>query len=90
MALVIQGRAAGLGLLLSTQNAADLDYKGLGNIGTWFVGTLRTERDKHRVLEAMEGAVAQLGKRVSDIDRALSSLESRVFLMYDTRAGDRL
>lgn len=87
MALVKQGRAVGLGVVLATQNPADLDYKGLGNIGTWFVGALRTERDKHRVLEGMEGTIATSGLRSADVETALSRLRPRVFLMHDANAG---
>jgi hypothetical protein len=46
-----QGRAFGLGLVLSTQNPVDLDYKAMSNAGTWLVGRLQTENDKARVLE---------------------------------------
>ena len=38
--------AFGLGIMLATQNPVDLDYKGLSNAGTWFLGRLQTERDK--------------------------------------------
>jgi hypothetical protein len=89
MALVKQGRAAGLGVVLSTQNPGDLDYKSLGNIGTWFVGALRTDRDKDRVLEGMEGAIADAGMRTSAVETALSRLKPRIFLMHDTRARDQ-
>ncbi|MDY0019918.1 MAG: hypothetical protein RBT47_07950, partial [Anaerolineae bacterium] len=87
LALVKQGRAAGLGIILSTQNPADVDYKGLSNIGTWFVGTLRTERDKQRVLEALEGALQESGMGSRTVELTLSGLKPRVFLMYDARAG---
>ena len=87
LALVKQGRAAGLGVVLSTQNPADLDYKGLGNIGTWFVGALRTDRDKARVLEGMGGAVAEAGMTLGTVETALSRLKPRVFLMHDAQEG---
>ncbi len=87
LALVKQGRAAGLGVILSTQNPADLDYKGLGNIGTWFVGALRTDRDKTRVLEGMGGAIAEAGMSLSDVETALSRLKPRLFLMHDAQEG---
>jgi hypothetical protein len=35
LTLLKQGRAAGVGVVLATQNPVDLDYKGLSNIGTW-------------------------------------------------------
>lgn len=88
LALIKQGRAAGLGVVLSTQNPADLDYKGLTNAGTWVVGTLRTERDKERVLEGLEGATSGAGvpfKR-ADLDRALGTLKPRVFMLHNIRS----
>ena len=56
LTLLKQGRAFGLGAVLATQNPVDLDYKGLANIGTWFLGRLQTDRDKQRVLDGLEGA----------------------------------
>src|SRR5215510_7569023 len=50
LTLLKQARAFGIGIVLATQNTVDLDYKGLGNAGTWFLGRLQTERDKTRVL----------------------------------------
>ncbi len=46
LTLLKQARAFGLGVVLATQNPVDLDYKGLSNAGTWFLGRLQTERDK--------------------------------------------
>ena len=83
LTLLKQGRAFGLGCLLATQNPVDLDYKGLANCGTWWLGRLQTERDKARVLDGLEGAIASGGGRFDRayFDRALSGLSSRVFLM---------
>ncbi|MDP6442842.1 MAG: ATP-binding protein [Pirellulaceae bacterium] len=83
LTLLKQARAYGLGVVLATQNPVDLDYKGLSNTGTWFLGRLQTERDKARVLEGLEGASAQAG---SDFDRGkmeamLAGMGRRVFLM---------
>ena len=39
-----QARAFGVGQLLATQNPVDVDYKGLSNAGTWFIGKLQAER----------------------------------------------
>ena len=63
LTLLKQARAFGLGVVLATQNPVDLDYKGLANTGTWFIGRLQTERDKARVLEGLEGAAAGTGRR---------------------------
>jgi hypothetical protein len=80
LTLLKQARAAGLGVVLATQNPVDLDYKGLSNIGTWWLGRLQTERDKARVLDGLEGASAGRFDR-SEVERLLSGLGSRVFLM---------
>src|SRR5262245_2231767 len=58
LTLLKQARAFGVGVMLATQNPVDLDYKGLANCGTWFIGRLQTERDKARVPEGLEGAAA--------------------------------
>ncbi len=63
LTLLKQGRAFGLGVVLATQNPVDLDYKGLANTGTWFLGRLQTERDKARVLEGLEGAAASASQK---------------------------
>lgn len=83
LTLLKQARAFGLGVVLSTQNPVDLDYKGLANAGTWFLGRLQTERDKERVLEGLEGAAAQAGGAFdrASMDKMLSGLGKRVFLM---------
>jgi hypothetical protein len=77
-----QARAFGVGIVLATQNPVDLDYKGLANIGTWFLGRLQTERDKARVLDGLEGAAASSMDR-AEADRILSALGKRVFLLHD-------
>jgi hypothetical protein len=79
LTLLKQGRAFGLGCVLATQNPVDLDYKGLGNAGTWLIGRLQTERDKLRVLDGLESAVP--GSDRAALDRMISSLTPRVFLM---------
>lgn len=81
--LLKQARAFGLGIVLATQNPVDLDYKGLANAGTWFLGRLQTERDKARVLDGLEGASAAAGSSFDrgKMDTILSGLGNRVFLM---------
>ena len=85
LTLLKQARAYGIGLVLATQNPVDLDYKGLSNAGTWFIGRLQTERDKERVLEGLEGAAAGTGKGLAraDMDRIIAGLGNRVFLVND-------
>lgn len=85
LTLLKQARAFGLGIVLSTQNPVDLDYKGLANAGTWFIGRLQTERDKERVLDGLEGVSTTSGGSFdrSEIDRILSGLQKRVFYMHN-------
>jgi hypothetical protein len=86
LTLLKQARAYGLGVVLATQNPVDLDYKGLSNTGTWFIGRLQTERDKDRVMEGLEGAAASLGGVFDrqEMEALLAGLGSRIFLMNNT------
>ena len=61
LTILKQARAFGVGAVLVTQNPVDIDYKGLSNAGTWFIGKLQTERDKMRLLQALEGAISNNG-----------------------------
>ena len=85
LTLLKQARAYGLGILLATQNPVDLDYKGLANTGTWLIGRLQTERDKARLLDGLEGVAAssEAGFDRGAMDKVLSSLDKRVFLMHN-------
>jgi hypothetical protein len=76
-----------VGVVLATQNPVDLDYKGLSNTGTWFIGRLQTERDKARVLEGLEGVTAGAGLRFDrrQMEETLAGLGNPVFLMDSRR-----
>lgn len=75
-----QARAFGLGLLLSTQNPVDVDYKALSNAGTWFIGKLQTDQDKQRLLDGLDSTASGTLDRGA-LDRLISSLGKRVFIM---------
>ncbi|MET0292981.1 MAG: ATP-binding protein [Steroidobacteraceae bacterium] len=81
LTLLKQARAFGLGVVLATQNPVDLDYKGLGNTGTWFIGRLQTERDRERVLDGLTSALSGAGVERAELARLLGALTPRVFLM---------
>ena len=83
LTLLKQGRAFGLGVVLATQNPVDLDYKGLSNTGTWFIGRLQTERDKARVIEGLEGVAAGSGQKFDrqETEQILAGLGNRIFLL---------
>ncbi|MGB3906421.1 MAG: hypothetical protein WBB22_16050, partial [Anaerolineae bacterium] len=85
LTLLKQARAVGFGVVLTTQNPVDLDYKGLTNAGTWFIGKLQTERDKMRVLDGLESASAEAGGALNrrELDRTISALRSRIFLLHN-------
>ncbi|MGW8226377.1 MAG: helicase HerA domain-containing protein, partial [Anaerolineales bacterium] len=76
-----QARAFGVGLVLVTQNPVDLDYKGLSNTGTWFIGKLQTDQDKQRLLDGLQGATPDMDR--GGYDKMISSLGKRVFLLHN-------
>jgi Helicase HerA, central domain len=92
LTLLKQARAFGLGVVLATQNPADLDYKALSNAGTWFLGRLQTERDKLRVLEGLEGAAAAGGGAFDRgrMEATLAGLGKRTFLLHDVHEPEPL
>lgn len=89
LTLLKQARAFGLGLVLTTQNPVDLDYKALSNAGTWFVGRLQTERDKARLLDGLESVTHEAGAGFdrATIDKLIAGLRSRVFLLHNVHAA---
>ncbi len=82
LTLLKQARAYGLGVVLATQNPVDLDYRGLSNTGTWFIGRLQTERDKMRVMEGLEGASGGQAFDRAAMEQTIAGLGKRVFLLH--------
>ena len=82
LTLLKQARAFGLGLALSTQNPVDLDYKGLSNAGTWFVGRLQTERDKSRLAEGLRAAAPD-APDAATLASTIAGLGKRTFLLHN-------
>jgi hypothetical protein len=80
LTLMKQARAFGIGVVLATQNPVDLDYKGLSNAGTWFIGRLQTERDKARVIDGLLSSSGS-GLDKAQLEALLANLSARVFLM---------
>ena len=79
--LLKQARAFGLGLVLTTQNPIDVDYKALSNAGTWMIGRLQTDQDKQRLLDGLESAAGGLSR--ATLDKTISSLGKRVFMLQN-------
>lgn len=80
LGLLKQARAFGLGIILSTQNPYDVDYKGLSNAGLWFLGRLQTDNDIKRVSEGLNEVSG--GAKASSI---LPQIKPREFVLNDVR-----
>jgi len=85
--LLKQARAFGVGVVLSTQNPVDLDYKGLSNIGTWFIGRLQTTQDIERVIDGLEGKVGSEFDK-NEIKNLLANLQKRTFFLKSAHLDD--
>lgn len=85
LTILKQARAHGVGMVLSTQNPVDLDYKAMSNAGTWMIGRLQTERDKARIVEALRSASG--GVDVDAYDARIGGLGKRRFLLHSTKAS---
>ncbi len=79
LAMMKQARAVGLGVVLSTQNPVDLDYKALSNAGLWCIGRLSTPQDRDRLLKG-------LGNR--ELDAQVAGLDKRHFLVIQPGRGE--
>jgi hypothetical protein len=75
-----QGRAFGFGMVLTTQNPMDFDYKVMSNAGTWVIGRLQTERDKARILEGLQSASGEID--ITLLDKQISGLAKRQFVLH--------
>jgi hypothetical protein len=79
MLLLKQARAFGVGVVLSTQNPVDVDYKALSNAGTWMIGRLQTEQDKARLVDGLTSAAGSVDP--SAVGDTISGLGKREFVM---------
>ncbi len=84
LTLLKTARAFGVGILLATQNPVDLDYKAMSNAGTWCIGRLQTERDKARILEALQSASGATD--IKAVDAMVSGLGKRQFVLHHVKA----
>lgn len=85
--LLKQARAFGLGVVLSTQNPVDLDYKGLSNIGTWCIGRLQTTQDIERVIDGLGGKIDSSFSK-AEIENLLANLKQRTFFLKSAHLDD--
>lgn len=86
LTLLKQARAFGVGVVLSTQNPVDLDYKAISNAGTWLIGRLQTEQDKRRLMDGLRSADGATD--INEVEATISSLGKRQFLLRTTRSTE--
>ncbi|MEX2422807.1 MAG: DUF87 domain-containing protein [Acidimicrobiia bacterium] len=86
LTILKQARAFGVGMVLSTQNPVDLDYKAMSNAGTWMIGRLQTERDKARILEGISSATGDVD--TAAIGDLITGLGKRAFVLHSTRTSE--
>jgi uncharacterized protein DUF87 len=85
LTILKQARAFGVGMVLSTQNPVDLDYKAMSNAGTWMVGRLQTDNDKARVLDGLKSAAG--GTDLAALDATIGGLGKRAFMLVSAKAS---
>ncbi len=85
LTILKQARAFGVGMVLSTQNPVDLDYKAISNAGTWMIGRLQTERDVDRLRDGLQAASGSVD--VEQIRATIAGLAKREFVLHSTKAS---
>jgi len=85
LTILKQARAFGVGLVLSTQNPVDIDYKAISNAGTWMIGRLQTDKDKQRLLDGMTASDGSVD--IKAIGDTISGLDKRQFVLHSTKAS---
>ena len=79
LTMMKQTRAVGLGVVLSTQNPVDLDYKALSNAGVWAIGRLTTAQDRDRLLKGIDAP---------GLGATVAGLEKRQFVLHEVGRRD--
>lgn len=79
LTMMKQTRAVGVGVVLSTQNPVDLDYKALSNAGMWAIGRLNTEQDRDRLLKGIDAP---------GLGSVVAGLEKREFVLHQVGRGE--
>lgn len=85
LTILKQARAFGVGMVLSTQNPVDLDYKAISNAGTWMIGRLQTERDVDRLRDGLQAASGSVD--VEQLQATIAGLGTREFVLHSTKAS---
>lgn len=77
LTLLQQGRSTGIGMILSTQNPMQLDYKAMSSCGTWIIGRLTTDNDRKRLVA---GVCSASGISKKELTAQIGGLQPREFL----------
>lgn len=85
LTIMKQARAFGVGMVLATQNPVDLDYKAIGNAGTWLIGRLQTERDRARLIDGMSSAAGDID--LAALSETIGALDKREFVLHRASGG---
>lgn len=88
--LLKQARAAGLGIVVASQNPGDLDYRGLSNIATWVLGRLATNQDIKKIESALKPVFEGAGGTEDEFKSLINSiraLKPGEFVFYNSRIG---
>ncbi|MDH5646118.1 MAG: hypothetical protein OEZ01_08930, partial [Candidatus Heimdallarchaeota archaeon] len=80
--LLKQARKYGVSLLLATQNISDVDYKSLGQVGTWALGRLMAKQD----IEKVRDIVSAISP--TETEQILSSLTKQTAGQFQLLAPD--
>ncbi len=86
LTILKQARAFGVGMVLSTQNPVDLDYKAISNAGTWMIGRLQTERDVDRLKDGLENSSGSVD--IDALTGTISGLGTREFVLHTTKGSE--
>ncbi len=85
--LLKQARKYGVSLLLATQNVSDVDYKSLGQVGTWALGRLMAKQDIEKVRAIIE---AISPKEVDEITTKIRKLKTGQFMLLAPDVYDKV
>jgi hypothetical protein len=86
VALMKQGRAFGVGVIVATQNPMDLDYRTLSNAGFWAIGRLQTDADRERVVDSLANE-NEPGSTAAELSNLIRRLGPRWFLVRNVHAA---
>jgi DNA helicase HerA-like ATPase len=91
VALMKQGRAFGIGVVVATQNPMDLDYRALSNAGLWCIGRLQADADRERVIEGLgDSAGHEGGLSKSELAHVVKKLAPRWFVVRNAHAREEM